>query len=172
MDRLDKISTFAITGLVLWAVVLVVVQTGQIEERRELPPQSAVLRVDPALEKRIALAKTLLSDNNLGQAEKLLAELIAAYPFEAVPYLLSGDLHLHRQDPIGAMLEYRKAVDMNPDYLDKKSELFQGKKIKKTVEEARTAIESGLAAKPNEAGLIDARKVYYYMLRKIAGSCG
>ena len=172
MDRLDKFSAFAITGLVLWALVLVVVQSGRIEERREVPNQPAVLRVDPALEKKFALAKTLLSDNNLGQAEKLLTELTAAYPFESVPYLLHGDLHLYRQDPVAAMLEYRKAVDMNPDFLDKKAEQFQGKKIKKTVEEARAAIESGLTAKPGDPALIEARKVYYYMLRKIAGSCG
>lgn len=170
MDRLDKISALAIACLMLWGLFLVVVQLGQPEERREA--QEAVVRVDPVLDKKIALAKTLLADNNIEQADKLLAELIASYPFEATPYFLHGDARLYRQDPVGAMLEYRKAVDLNPDFLDKKSNLFQGKKIKKTVEEARGVIESGLAGNSGDAALIAARKVYYYMLRKIAGSCG
>lgn len=170
MDRLDKISALAITGLVLWALALVTVQFGRQEDRPVA--QQAVILVDPVLDKKIALAKTLLAGNNLEQAEKLLAEVIAAYPFEAAPYFLNGDVRLYRQDPVGAMLEYRKAVDLNPDYLDKKATVFQGKKIKKTVEEARAVIESGLAAKGSDEALISARKVYYYMLRKIAGSCG
>lgn len=162
----------ALTGLVIWALVLVVAHSGQREEQPEGAGKQAVVRVDPVLDNKIALAKTLLSDNNVEQADKLLAELIATYPFEAMPYLLKGDLALYRQDPVAAMLAYRQAVDLNPDFLDKKAPLFQGKKIKKTVEEARGLIESGLAAKAGDAGLLEARKVYYYMLRKIAGSCG
>jgi predicted Zn-dependent protease len=172
VDRLDKISAVAIVGLLIWALVLVVVQSGQRDERREGAGQQAVLRVDPVLDQKIALAKTLLGDNNVEQADKLLTELIATYPFEAMPYLLKGDLALYRQDAVAAMLQYRTAVDLNPDFLDKKSGLFQGKKIKKTVEEAQGLIESGLHAKPAAAELREARKVYYYMLRKIAGSCG
>ena len=172
MDRLDKISAFAIAGFALWVLVLVVVQLGQDDECPVVQNPQAVLRLDPVLDKKIALAKSLLAGNNLAQADQLLTELSATYPFEAMPYFLKGDAYLYRQDPVGAMLEYRKAVDLNPDFLDKKADLFQGKKIKKTVEEAREAIESGLAAKPDDPFLIDARKTYYYMLRKIAGSCG
>lgn len=172
VDRLDKISALAIAGFVLWAVVLVVVQVGQDNDRPDIQRPLAVVRVDPALDKKITLAKGLLAGNNLEQADKLLTEMIATYPFEAVPYFLKGDAALYRQDPIAAMLAYRKAVDLNPDFLDKKADLFQGKKIKKTVEEAKAVIETGLAAKPGDPALIEARTTYYYMLRKIAGSCG
>lgn len=171
MDRLDKFSALAIVGLVLWGLFLIMTQSGQQGEPRDTE-RVAVLVKDPALDNKIALAKTLLTGNSIDQAEKLLTELITDYPFESAPYVLSGDLHLYRQDPVGAMLEYRKAVDLNPDYLDKKSELFQGKKIKKTVEEARAVIETGLAANSSNEALLAARKEYYYMLRKIAGSCG
>lgn len=170
MDRLDRISILAVVLLSLWALMLVVFLERQPEERRQ--KEQHVIRLDPVFDKKINVAKTLLAGNNLEQAEALLSEMISAYPYEAMPYFLRGDLHLHRQDAVGAMLEYRKAVDLNPDFLDKKSEQFQGKKIKKTVEEARTVIEPGLAANPDDAALISARSVYYYMLRKIAGSCG
>lgn len=156
--------------LTVWALFLVVFLERQPEERR----QSAqfVVRIDPVFDKKISVVKTLLAGNNLEQAESLLKEMVVAYPYEAMPFLLWGDLHLYRQDSVGAMLEYRKAVDLNPDFLDKKSEHFQGKKIKKTVEEAWSVIESGLATKHDDAALLSARTVYYYLLRKIAGSCG
>ena len=155
----------------MWGLFLIITQSGNQEEQRETQ-RVAVQIKDPALDNKIALAKSLLAGNNIEQAEKLLAELIQAYPFESVPYFLNGDVRLYRQDPVGAMLEYRKAVDLNPDFLDKKSDMFQGKKIKKTVEEARAVIESGLTANSADAALLTARKEYYYMLRKIAGSCG
>lgn len=171
MDRLDKFSAVAIIGLALWGLLLIITQSGEQGKQRETE-RVAVQIKDPTLDNKIALAKTLLASNNIDQAEKLLTELINAYPFEAIPYFLNGDVHLYRQDPVGAMREYRKAVDLNPDFLDKKSDLFQGKKVKKTVEEARAVIESGLAANNRDEALLAARKEYYYMLRKIAGSCG
>jgi tetratricopeptide (TPR) repeat protein len=171
VDRLDKFSALAIVGLILCTLLLIITQPANTDELRETQ-SAAVQRIDPALDHKVALAKTLLAANNIDQAEKLLAELIQAYPFASVPFFLNGDLRLYRQDPVGAMLEYRKAVDLNPDFLDKKSNLFQGKKVKKTVEEARAVIESGLLANDDDATLLAAKRVYYYMLRKIAGSCG
>lgn len=170
MDTLDRISTLAVVILSAWALFLVVLLERQPDAPR--PSESHVVRVDPAFDKKVSLAKTLLAGNNLEQAEALLAEMITAYPYEAMPYLLRGDLHLYRQDSVAAMGEYRRAVDLNPDFLDKKAVLFQGKKIKKTVQEAWAVIEPGLAAKPDDEALLSARTVYYYMLRKIAGSCG
>ena len=171
MDRLDKFSALAICGLVLWCLLLLLTQPQGQEEQRATQAVS-VPRLDPAFEQKTTLAKNLLASNNIEQAEKLLAELISSYPFEAIPYFLKGDVSLYRQDPVAAMAQYRQAVDLNPDFLDKKSPLFQGKKIKKTVEEARMIIEKGLATNPGDQTMLASRKEYYYMLRKIAGSCG
>ncbi len=171
MDRLDKFSALAITFLILWGLFLIITQPEGEGEKKGTQP-IAVQLMNPALDNKIALAKSLLAGNSIEQADSLLKEIITANPFEAIPYFLLGDVHLYRQDPVGAMREYRKAIDLNPDFLDKKSDLFQGKKVKKTVEEARAAIESGLVANGGDATLLVARKEYYYMLRKIAGSCG
>jgi hypothetical protein len=70
------------------------------------------------------------------------------------------------------MLAYREAVDLNPDYLDKKAPDFQGKKIKNTVNEARQLIEVELNKNSADKDIQSYRKTVYYMLRKIAGSCG
>jgi len=171
VDKLDKFSALAICGLVLWCLLLLLTQPQGHEEQRHTPAMAGP-RVDPALEQKTTLVKNLLASNNIDQAEKLLVDLVSSYPFEATLYFLKGDISLYRQDPLGAMSQYRQAVDLNPDFLDKKSPLFQGKKIKKTVEEARLLIEKGLAANPGDPPTLAFRKEYYYMLRKIAGSCG
>jgi len=98
-------------------------------------------------------------------------EILAAYPFEGIPHMLLGDIKLRRQDIIGAAIEYRKAIDLNPDFLDKKADEFQGKKIKKTVEESLTEIEAAIQNGDSSLEMREKRNIMYYMLRKIAGSC-
>lgn len=174
MDKLDRIALSAMMVAALWALALVVTQvrTDHGQRAGQSREAQAVPRIDPALEQKVETAKNLLASGSLAQAQGLIDELIAASPYEALPHVLKGDVFLYRQEPVAAMFAYRTAVDLNPDFLDKKSPLFQGKKIKKTVEEARAAMEAGLAVRPDDAALLEARKVYYYMLRKIAGSCG
>ena len=173
MDKLDKISAGAIAVLVIWAMALVVYQfnieneqSASLNKRRE-----AIRIIDPNLEKKIDLVKNLIASNSIEKASLLADELIGAYPFEGTPFMLKGDIFLRKQLPIDAMLEYRKAIDLNPDFLDKNTPVFQGKKIKKTVEEAFVVIEEGLNVEPDSTKFKEDKKAMYYMLRKIAGSC-
>ena len=56
--------------------------------------------------------------------------LLTDFPYEGSPHMVLGDLHLRRQEPVQAMIAYKNAIKLNPDYLDKKTPVFQGKKIK------------------------------------------
>ncbi len=172
MNRLDKISTVAIAGIVLWMLVLAVVQLGQDEDSGDGSRPPTALRGNPVLDQKIDLARRRLDDKLLDQADQVLTELVATYPLEAMPYLLKGDLYRQRQDVIAAMLAYRKAVELNPEILERDRDLVQGRGIKKTVEEAGAAIETGLAAKPGDPSLLEARKGYQYMMRWISCSGG
>ena len=98
--------------------------------------------------------------------------LASEYPYNWAPYMVIGDVRLRKQDPVAAMDAFRMGIDLNPDYLDRKTKVFQGKKIKATVLEARGLIEQGLKANPGNSELREKRKTVYYMLRRIAGSCG
>ncbi len=173
MDKLDKIAIAAITALLLWISVLVFYGNGdsknQAVNRRR---QEAVQRYqNPNLSKEVRQVKDLLASASLGKAAFLIEKLIKQYPFEGMPYMLKGDLLLHKQDVIGAMLQYKEAVDLNPDFLDKKTKSFQGKKIKKTVGEAQRLIEKSLTKEHDRNRLQKNKKILYYMLRKIAGGC-
>ena len=86
--------------------------------------------------------------------------------------MLMGDIYIRRQELIKAVLEYKEAVDLNPDYLDKKTPLFQGKKLKGAVKEALDEIEKKIKANNDDEAMRQNRKVIYYLQRRIAGSCG
>ncbi|MBE9519481.1 MAG: hypothetical protein IME97_00020, partial [Proteobacteria bacterium] len=88
------------------------------------------------------------------------------------PHMVIGDIQLRKQNLIAAMDSYRNGIDLNPDYLDKKTKVFQGKKIKAIVLEAKAIIEKDLQENPGNSDLRQKRKTVYYMLRRIAGSCG
>lgn len=177
MDRLDKFSFFALVILLAGIVFLVVQEKNrpQSEGVRRNAGQSMVdvkRYFDPNLDKKISLAKKLIVTNNLKDAERVVDELIKGFPYEAHPFMLKGDIALRRQNSIAAVSAYKRAVDLNPDYLDKKAKEFQGKKIKKTVEEAFSVIEKEIEQSGSSEVLEKNKKLMYYMLRKIAGSCG
>lgn len=173
MDRLDKMSVLSIVVLVMTATALIFVHSNSVESKNAPAQQRAEKRIrSPELDKKIKVASDLLTNNNLDKAELLINDLVAEHPYDGSPYILLGDLHVRKLKPIQAMLAYRNAVDLNPDYLDKKTPLFQGKKIKYTTKEAKAAIKRGLDQNPDDEDLREQRKTLYYMLRKIAGSCG
>lgn len=173
MDNLDKYSAISIVMLVLLSSALIFYQvsTSEADNSTKLTePQNAP--PSPELKKKVRTASVLMENNNLEKAGALIEELVEQFPYDGSPYMVLGDLRLRQQAPIEAMFAYREAVDINPDYLDKKAPDFQGKKIKNTVNEARHLIEVELSKNPAAKDLRSYRKTVYYMLRKIAGSCG
>jgi len=173
MDNLDKYSAISIVLLVILATILIFNQVSSGEtDSRKIMSSRQYAPPNPELKKKVQIASDLLQNNNLDKADTLIEELISQFPYDGSPYMMLGDLRMRQQSPIEAMLAYREAVDLHPDYLDKKTPDFQGKKIKNTVNEARHLIEVELNKNSADTDLRSYRKTVYYMLRKIAGSCG
>lgn len=174
MDRLDKMAISILAVLACYAAALMILGGNNPQpasmENKSFRPDMAYS--NPVLDHSLKQARKLLDDNNLGKTEKLVNELINTYPYEGQPYMIRGDLYMHLQKPIKAMYAYKAAVDLNPDFLDKNTKLFQGKKIKVGIEEAKSTIEAGLQKKPDDPLLRKDLKILYYMQRKLAGSCG
>lgn len=174
-DRFDRLALVVLLTLLVSALGLIVYQPvdGTQLDRKKVAVRQSVAVASPEFANRMVTAVNLLNGGDPARTEQLLDELIASFPYEGGPHMLKGDLLLRKQQAIAAMLEYRQGVDLNPDYLDKKmTGVFQGKKIKSTLEEARQAITAGLARNPGDANLRQQREILYYMLRKVAGSCG
>ena len=173
MDRLDRISIWAIVVLIIGSSALISHNMGEAKSDRssqkmQLPP--AVPAVNMEIDNRVKAIKALI-EGNLNKAEMLDQELIRQYPYEGEPRMLMGDIYMRKQEPVRAVLEYREAVDLNPDYLDKKTPLFQGKKLKIVVREALEDIEKKLKVSPDDESLKKERKIIYILQRRIAGSC-
>jgi hypothetical protein len=172
MDKLDKISILAIVLLVASSTFLVMVYAKETQYEKQFTVMQQVRPFNPEMESKVKVAKGLLENNNLQKADELITSLITEYPYDGAPYMVKGDLYLRQQDPMSAMLAYKNGIDFNPDFLDKKTKVFQGKKVKATVLEAKALIEDGLKVNPGDGELKKQRKTVYYMLRRIAGSCG
>jgi hypothetical protein len=172
MDKLDKISILAIVVLVVSSTFLVMVYANDTHYEKQFTVMQQVRPFNPELDSKVKVARGLLDNNNLLKADEMITSLINEYPYDGAPYMVKGDLHLRQQDPLSAMLAYKNGIDFNPDFLDKKTKVFQGKKVKATVLEAKVLIEDGLRMNPGDSQLKKQRKTVYYMLRRLAGSCG
>ena len=133
---------------------------------------AAAQTASPEYAGRIKTAEQLLAADNMDKLKALLDGLIAGHPYQSEPFMLLADYHIRRQEPVEAMHAYRQALDLNLDYLEKKTPLFQGKKIKNTVREAEGVITAALATNPGDTAMQENRRELYYMLRKLAGGCG
>ena len=173
MDWFDRIAIGAVAVLAVGSVVLMHDHRGnarpdRTEQQRKQPAAAPLEDIGPQL----AQVRTLIEAGNLDQAESLAQALRQRYPADGGPALLLGDVSMRRQDPVAAMHRYKDAIELNPDYLDKKTPLFQGKKLKVAVGEAQAEIEKQLRQHPGDESLKREKKMIYYLYRKIAGSCG
>jgi predicted Zn-dependent protease len=174
MDRLDKISLWAIVVLLILSSALIShnmgeAKPGQVNTKRTV---GTVTEAPAELKAKVNAIKNIMESGNFSKAELLVRELIGEYPYEGEPRMLMGDLFMRRQEAINAALEYREAVDLNPDYLDRKTPLFQGKKLKSAVKEALHEADDMIRKDSGVEDIKKKRKTIYYLQRRIAGSCG
>ncbi|MDA8421814.1 MAG: hypothetical protein M0Z89_00575 [Nitrospiraceae bacterium] len=175
MDTLDKISIMAIIVLAVSSLVLIIQHKSEARSDRNSQMRSTAAELSPSndeIDSKAKLARNLLNSDSPGKAEGLLRELIQTYPYEGEPHMLMGDMLMRKQEPINAMHEYKEAIDLNIDYLDKKTPLFQGKKLKIAVGEALAEIDRRIKQNPEDESMKNEKRTIYYLYRKIAGGCG
>jgi tetratricopeptide (TPR) repeat protein len=175
MDRLDRITILAL--VVLLAGMMIVIGQHPREPKPDPGLQERIAAgATPAaraeLGARVKVARNLIEGGGIAKAEALAQELKQQFPYQGEAYMLMGDVLMRKQQPVPAMYEYKSAIELNPDYLDKKTPQFQGKKLKVAVGEALAEIDRRLAQRPEDMSLQQEKKVIYYLYRKIAGSCG
>ncbi len=174
MDTLDRISIWAIVILIITSFVLTGGHRGEAKpgskQQRVITLNYSVINIE--VKNKVEMARNLMESSNLEKAEMLVRELMEKFPFEGAPRMVMGDILMRRQEQIRAMSKYKAAVDLNPDYLDKKTQLFQGKKLKVAVNEALDEVEKKIKATPDDKSMKQNRKLIYYLKRRIAGSCG
>ncbi len=163
LDRLDLFSIAAVAALAAVLAVILWLAPPQ-EEKGAGRGRVQVVVVNPELDRRIEAAERVLASDNPAAARELLAYLKKNFSYDGRVFMLLGDYELRMQRPVAAMHYYRQAVDLNPDFLDRKTGLFQGKKIKGVLAEV-----AGIVAKRPDPAV---RRELLYMQRKVAGGCG
>lgn len=174
--RFDGLDRWAAAAIVVLGVVLMylitVLDTAATVHRQGSLIGPVAPPVPPEYSARSKTAAQLLAAGNMDKLKPLLDEMIAGYPYQSEPFMLLADYHIRRQEPVAAMHAFRQALDLNLDYLEKKTPLYQGKKIKSTVREAEEQINLALANNPGDPAMREGRQEVYYMLRKLAGGSG
>jgi hypothetical protein len=174
MDWLDRLSLWAVVILVISSFALISGHVGEARPDRTIQQKSVAADhavINGEVDSRIRVIKTLMETDNPGQAEAMIKELLQKYPDQGQPHMAMGDLLMRKQDPVSAIFAYKEAVALNPDFLDKKTPLFQGKKLKSAVGEALVEIDKKIKLNPSDESMKSDRKTIYYLQRKIAGSC-
>ena len=174
MDTIDRASIWAIVILIISSFALITGHMGEAKPERQVQQRlenAGMPVLHGELDSRVNVIKNLMETANFIKAEKLLRELMQQYPYAGEPHMLMGDLLMRRQEPVKAVFEYKEATDLNPDYLDKKTSFFQGKKLKIVVKEALDEIDRGLGLNPDDEALKNSKKAVHYLQRRIAGNC-
>lgn len=173
MDWFDRISIGAIAVLSVGTLVLVQGHRGEVKPDQELQQRAMVAGAAASgeLATNVRLVKNLIETGSLPRAETMIRELKQKFPDQGELSILMGDVLMRKQQPVMAMHEYKEAIDLNPDYLDKKTPFFQGKKMKVAAGEALAELENRNRQNPDDPSLKQEKKVIYYLYRRIAGSC-
>jgi hypothetical protein len=171
MDRLDILSLVVILILIASITFISLGYKSEAGSNRDFNKKRVVVNSEIPPEKLDAI-KAMIAANSMKKADAIVAEMLEKYPYEGGPHMLKGDIMMRKQDPVAAIYSYRAAVELEPDYVDKKTQLFQGRKIKVAVDEVKTIIDRALVKDPADGEMKKARKTMYYLLRSLAGSCG
>jgi tetratricopeptide (TPR) repeat protein len=173
LDKVSWLIVFGFSGLIVYMISTRVVETrGQSvlhspQARLEL---KYVPRRSPEVEKAIKQCAVFYKD---GKADDLIAlgkKIIAVNSRESFGYMYLARGYKLKNDYSAALTNYRKAVELNPDFVDKKSP----DKIGKTdlIPLVQKAIF--LSRKPafkKIANYKTTMKNLYFMQRRLAGGC-
>ncbi len=105
-----------------------------------------------------------------GAIEKL-RKLIAAHGENAYGYVLLARLEYEHGSITDALHAYRKAVEKDPDYVDKTTPLFIGNEIMDVITRSRAKVNRERKLRPGDQKIRTAINDIYYLQRRIAGGC-
>ena len=176
MDWLDKLSIAAITGITL--ITMGMLANQQIVKRRQNNPGVAAKEekgsyaVQMEIDKKIYQEFVSYKKQGLHtEAMTKLKDIVKRYPAKSMSYVYMAQLYL-KQGKMGDSIHYyRRAVEMEPDYVDERTPLFIGDEIKELVEEGRVKFGREKALKPKDNVVRKALQNVYYLQSRLAGGC-
>ena len=177
MDRLDKFNIVILVALTLITAGMVIQHEIAVKKTAG-PAVDDSLLIKKQYEKRLAENARIYSEvialqkeARYSEAMTRLEEIIQAHPENGQSYVYKAQL----LNSLGRLAEaigmYRRAVEMEPDFVDKTSPLFIGETIMKIIPEARSKFNREKKLKPGDKTITTALENIYYLQRRIAGGC-
>ena len=105
------------------------------------------------------------------EAMAKLEDIRKKYPEKPMSYVYLAQLYLEQGRLADGIHNYRRAVEMEPDYVDERTPLFIGDKIKGLVTEGREKFGREKALKPKDKEVRKALRDIYYLQSRLAGGC-
>ncbi len=114
---------------------------------------------------------TLEKKGEVDEAINRIKKIMKSRPEDAYSLVLLGRLYYKQGHLAQAVHSYRKAIQKDPDYVDKNTPLFIGDEIMKLISSARGKLNREKKLKPNDMQIRTAINDIYYLQRRIAGGC-
>ncbi|MDH3348435.1 MAG: hypothetical protein OEM02_10125 [Desulfobulbaceae bacterium] len=176
MDWLDKINISVITVLSLVTIGMLTAHELEIAKNGSPKVTAQVTQsagtgngtIDTSIYKDV---DTLQAKGLYSEALVTLEEIMGKHPSMSLSSVYLARLNVKLGHVEKAIADYRKAVEMNPDYVDKKASSFIGPEIKKFVTQSKSFVEKQLAENPDNKDSKRALKNIYYLQRRLAGGC-
>ena len=171
LDKFDMLVLAAVSVLTVSAVFI-----GTSGADNGPMPRAAANRLkseppSPALFAKSEELRTLVEAGQPGAALEGLKGLASENPAMSEPHALMGEAYSRMLDYPSAMKEYRIALMLDPDYVDKNSSKFIGKRIKAAMKEGMEGSKAALARDKDDTQAKAALKDAYYLERMLAGGC-
>ena len=176
MDWLDKLSIAAIAGLTLITVSMLANQ--EMITRRHDNAEGVAKGGEDSYALQMEMDKkiyeevvSLKEQGHYPEAMAKLETIIKKYPEKSLSYVYLAQLYLEQGELRETIHNYRRAVEMEADYVDERTPLFIGNEIKKLVTEGREKFSREKALKPKDKEVRKALKDVYYLQSRLAGGC-
>jgi len=176
VDRLDKITIVLIAGCILAAVGML--GKEEIATRRKNNAATAAAQGTEAYAQEIALNKQIYQEVTSSMEKGLYTEAAAKlrdvmekYPGKSLSYVYLARLSVKEGKLGDAIRNYRRAVEMDPDYIDKRTPFFAGSEIKEVVKEGLEKFSREKKLRPQDETVDEALKGVYYLQRRLLGGC-
>lgn len=178
MDWLDRLNIAALVIISLFTTYMVVnneihkskLPKGQKVNFAAERTQSFALQ----LEKEAEIYKdirALMEKKDYVHAISQLEEIVRKRPGLSRSYVHLAEISVARDRKFEALHHYKKAIELEPAYVDKKSPIKIGMQIKPLVAEMRVVLEKKIQEKPVSKETKEALKDVYYLQRRLAGGC-
>jgi tetratricopeptide (TPR) repeat protein len=176
MDWLDKLSIAAIVAITVITVGMLADQEMTIrrhdnpgtEAKNEKSSYALQMETDKKIYQEIASYK---EQGLYTEAMAKLEDIRKKYPEKPMSYVYLAQLYLEQGRLADGIHNYRRAVEMEPDYVDERTPLFIGDKIKELVIEGREKFGREKALKPKDKKVMKTLKDIYYLQSRVAGGC-